>query len=77
MNTVIAKPSHMDDSKQGPTAVDDALFYPAVLLKPALPDSLQVDDAQTLPSVMNAICDDCCKNSLQYVLRSDTGHDGE
>ncbi len=81
MNTVIEKPANTEDTLQKPAGLSAASFQHAsvqpVLPRPAFRDAIQVDEVQTLPDVMNAICDDCCKDSLQYVLRSDTGHDGE
>jgi hypothetical protein len=81
MNTLIEKPANTADSlpKQAAWATlpsQGALLQP-VLPRPVLNDAIQVDEVQTLADAMTAICDDCCKNSLQYVLRSDTGHDGE
>ena len=81
MNTVIEKPANTDATLPKPAGLSAASFQDAsvqpVLLRPAFQDAIQVDEVQTLPDALNAICDDCCKDSLQYVLRSDTGHDGE
>lgn len=36
-----------------------------------------VERPRSLLSVLNSICEDSNKHPMQYVLRCDTGHDGE
>ena len=81
MNTVIDKPADADHRlmKHATFSADpiqNEVFQPLVS-RPVLQDATQTNDVQSLKDVMNSICDDCGKNSLQYVVRSDTGHDGE
>ncbi|MEM1068818.1 MAG: hypothetical protein AAGI63_07985 [Planctomycetota bacterium] len=40
-------------------------------------DRVQPEERPTLDSVVRAICADAKHDSLKFVLRSDTGHDGE
>ena len=81
MNTLIETPADTDPrllkaSVFSADQIQNDVSPPAVP-HPRRKDALQVDEVQSLEDVMEAICDDCCKNSLQYVVRSDTGHDGE
>jgi len=71
MNAVIASPPEMDVNEKSIVATAPAT------VPPHSEEALQVEALRLLPAVMLAICDDCSRNSIQYVLRSNTGHDGE
>ena len=81
MNTLIDKPANADSRilKVSVLSADQLKNHVAQPAAPCLPpqDDHQVDNGRSLQDVMQAICEDCCKNSLTYVARSDTGHDGE
>lgn len=48
----------------------------APIVEPSV-NELPTPTAPSLERVVNAICLDAQHDSLKYVLRSDTGHDGE
>ena len=76
MSTVIAKLKIGNESTLSASLVAATSGRSETALG-VLQDSLQDADTQTLSDVMTAIREDCSKNSLRYVLRSDTGQDGE
>ncbi|MGI9472544.1 MAG: hypothetical protein ACR2NZ_13465 [Rubripirellula sp.] len=49
--------------------------------KPVTTESTQTEAAEvktpTLETIVQAICLDARQDALKYILRSDTGHDGE
>lgn len=82
MNRVIDKTTSGEGISKTESLAPATPFYPAVDLYPAAPtaapnDAIQVEDLQTLPDWMTEIREDCSENSMLYVLRSNTGHDGE
>jgi hypothetical protein len=77
MNAITAKPTVTDSN-------DESISHPLTpdwlspdWLSPDRELESHVERPRSLPSVLAAICEDCSKNSMQYVLRCDTGHDGE
>ncbi|MAI32961.1 MAG: hypothetical protein CBE00_06385 [Planctomycetaceae bacterium TMED240] len=76
MNMVIAKAASTYERSRKPSFVSPESLHPA-FPQAAPHDEIQVEDVQTVADLMTAICEDCNQNSLLYVLRSDTGHDGE
>jgi hypothetical protein len=72
MNAITAKPT-VTDTNDEPTS---HLMTPD-WLAPDWELESHVERPRSLPSVLAAICEDCSKNAMQYVLRCDTGHDGE
>ena len=71
MNSVIASPPEMDVKEKSSVAAAPST------VPPDSEEALQLETLRSLPAVMSAICEDCSRNSIQYVLRSNTGHDGE
>lgn len=82
MKMVVSKPENTEGNTRIRAGVSDLALHTAPLQPttwdtvPAL-RTLPAEESQTLAAVMTAICEDCSEGSLQYVLRSDTGHDGE
>lgn len=76
MNTAISKPENTNHIAETRLR-SNPLPHGSALSPPKWRDELLVDKELTQPEVMAAICEDCSKDSLRYVLRSDTGHDGE
>lgn len=72
MNAISTKPPEMEFTEASPR--------PTVATTRVLPgyrEEHHVEERRSIPAALAAICEDCTKDPMHYVLRSDTGHDGE